>query len=442
MALSWAALEQTVTQWISHPVQRPFVGRVGAEPGNGTVASGKPFVPEASYFGVKLVEMSLAEGGKYFTDFLPLGVCLAEYTVGDQRQRSPTILSNDLIASQIKDSGAKPGYVDLTNISIVRRAPVKADNLSLFVGLFRMPYADLAKQVLQIAADLTEQAGVGLAASGGLRVAEKVYDRLSGLFQLNVISPRFGFADGNVLTESGYLLVAGPAANALEADRLRVVEGKLHLDGKRAAGFDYCLIAIEQTDTLLPEGAKTINPITSLGFHQRFREISKHLALKDVSEAEAQMPQLRAEVLLSPELTENDRLIAIAAYDTSYEKLQLALAPKTPMGPATRAARTDTPASGLRSEAEARDEAGQAMTGNVLRAMAVRLQDPSEPISAAGVLDASPGESDGPGPVDRLFAMETSKLRAALPAGSVVGQANLSASVVEAIGGAMAQRQG
>jgi len=424
MALSWGKLQQSVSDWISHPVRRPFVGRVPAEPGAGVVASGKPFAPEASYFGIKLIEMSLAEGGKYFTEFLPLGVCLTEYTIGNERQRNPTILSNDLIASQIKDAGAKPGYVDLTNMPIVRRAPVKADNLSLFVGLFRMPYADLAKQVLQIAADLTEQTGVGGSLSGGLRVAEKVYDRVAGLFQLNVMSPRFGFADGAALTESGYLLVAGPAASTMTANRCRVIDGKLHVDGQRAEGFDYCLIAIEHTGTLLPQGDKTINPITGLAFHHRWRDISKLLAEKKVGEAEEQMPQLRAEVITSAELTEDDRLIAIAAYDTSYEKLRQALAPKSAEGPVTRAARSDTPASGLRSEAEARKAAGQVATSDVLQQMATRLQIPG-------------ASSDG----DALFALEAAALRTALPVGDRAGRQHLAANVAEAIGGAIARRE-
>jgi hypothetical protein len=425
MALSWTALEETVKNWINHPVPRPFINRVEAAPGVDVVASGKRFVPEASYFGVKLIEMSLAEGGKYFIEFLPLGVCLAEYTIGDQRQRNPTILSNDLIASQIKNAGAKPGYVDLTNMPIVRRAPVKADNLSLFVGLFRMPYNDLAKQVLQIAADLTEQTNLGASIGSGLRVAEKVYDRVAGLFQLNVMSPRFGFANGTALTESGYLLVAGPAANTLTAERLSVVNGKLQVDGRRAEGFDYCLIAFEHTTTLLPEGDNTINSLTTLGFHRRYREISQLLALKNVAKAEEQMPQLRAEVLGSPELTEDDRLVTIAAYDTSYEKLREALIPKMADGPVTRAARSDTPASGLLSEAEIREAAGQVATGNVLKQMAVRLQ--------------VPGPTNDP---DDVFATEAAALRTALPAQDGTGRPHLVANVAEAIGGALARREG
>jgi hypothetical protein len=111
--------------WLPNPAARPLW-------------VGQRFEPEASYFGVRLVEMSLAKGGEYFTSFLPLGVCLTEYTVGQERQRHPMILSNDAIASQLKATGAAPGYVEYTNLYAVRCAPVKADNLSLFVGLFRM----------------------------------------------------------------------------------------------------------------------------------------------------------------------------------------------------------------------------------------------------------------------------------------------------------------
>ena len=113
---TWQQLEKAVTNWISRPSQRPYTGWVQAEPGARTITTGTAFVQEASYFSIRLVEMGLAEGGKYFASFLPMGVCLAEYTVGDERQRHPMILSNDLIASQIKGAGAKAGYIESTNM--------------------------------------------------------------------------------------------------------------------------------------------------------------------------------------------------------------------------------------------------------------------------------------------------------------------------------------
>jgi hypothetical protein len=420
-SLTWQKLEQAVRDWISRPPQRPATFWVAAEPGGKTIPAGQRFEPEASYFGVRLVEMSLAKGGEYFTSFLPLGVCLTEYTVGQERQRHPIILSNDAIASQLKATGAAPGYVEYTNLYAVRCAPVKADNLSLFVGLFRMPYGDLARQVLQIAADLTEQVGGGTTAplASGLRIAEKVYDRVSGLFGLKDVTPRFGFADGNALTESGYLLVAGPEANAIDENRLRVIDNRLHLDGKRASGFDYCLVAIEHTLTRLPCGTETINPLTGLSFHQAWLDIGQLLALKDVAKAEPLMAHLRADVVVSPDLTEDDRLIAVAAYDTAYEKRRAALAPAT----ATRGGRGPNAASALRAEAEQRLGAGQASVGEVLSKMATRLQVPA-------------AQSDD---LDAAFAGEAIALRKSLAGVSRTGLH--AASVAQAIAGVAASRR-
>jgi hypothetical protein len=418
VAEAWHTLERAVGTWVSHPTKRPYTGWVTAGPGGSDGYEGQQFVAEASYFSVRLVELSLGEGGKYFAEFLPLGVCLTEYTVGPDRQRSPLILNNDFIANQLQGAGASPGYVEYTNMYAVRRAPVKADNLSLFVGLFRMPYHDLAKQVLQLAADLTDQVGAG----AGTRVAEKVYDRIAQLFQLNIMTPRFGFVDGSALTRSGYLLVAGPAARELTPERLRVIDNRLHVDGRRAEGFDYCLVALEHTATLLPQGNETINPLVDLTFHRRWRAISQLLALRKFTEAETEMPQLQSEVVVSPQLTEEDRLLAIAAYNTNYEKLHRMFALPTGAGGATRAGRAGQTASALRGAARDRKAVGQNAASRVLDQVATRLQiaeTPSDP--------------------DAVFAREVVTLRPSLT-GEYRSSPLLAATIAEAISGAVARR--
>lgn len=421
---AWQGLERAVGNWISHPSEKPFNDRVKAEPGEGIIAVGQDFVPEASYFSVRLVEMNLAEGGRYFTEFLPLGVCLSEYTIGAERQRKPMILSNDTIADQLKGSGAKPGFVEYKNMYAVRRAPVKADNLSLFVGLFRMPYNDLAKEVLQIAADVTDQIGGGVAVSQGIKVAERVYDRIAGLFKLNVLTPRLGFIDGNALTTSGYLVVAGPASPRLSADSLRVIGNRLHQVGPNgtapAQGFDYCLVALEHTATLFAQGPGQINPLVNLPFHKRWRTVTQLLAQKKVGEADAEMPQLRSEVIVSPDLTEDDRLIAITAYDTAYEK-HLAVLVKPAAGVASRGARSGDPVTGLRKAASAMD-GGQSPIRLVLDKMADRLN-----------LDEAPPD---PNSSDDLFLREATFLRKALVTGEAT-KPNVAAQVAAAISGAV-----
>ena len=384
----WATLTNAVDHWASRGLARPFVGYIQSAGGN-AIATGQRFVPEASYFGVRMVEMSLREGGKFFSSFLPLGVVLTEFSFGNERQRRPTVLSNDEIAAQLRAAGATPGYIEFRNIYAVSRAPVKQDNLSLFVGLFRLPYHDIAQQVLQLAADLTAQAGLAPGVPEGLRVAEKVYDRIAGLFGLNIVTPLFSYADGSALGQSGYLLVAGSALDDATASRFAVSDNKLLLDGQRVSGLDYCLLAIEHTATLLPSGPDSINPLTQLGFHRRWQEVALNTMKQNFEEAEKQMLNLRADVITSPELSENDRLIAIGAYETSFDKLGERARPRDKHRGAREAL-----LGGL-----AETESAMPAVTKVLGGVRLRL--------LAGVKNA-------PQDPDKLFASEASELRKTL----------------------------
>src|SRR6266404_3947277 len=133
--LGLEAIKQVYDNFISRPSpQPPFSGLVASE---GGIAANCNFVPEGSYFSIRMVEMRLAEGGKYFVDFLPLGVCVADFKYGPERRRVPLVLSNEAVQQMLGNSGAKPGLVDFRNMPVVIRAPLKAGDVTLFVGLFR-----------------------------------------------------------------------------------------------------------------------------------------------------------------------------------------------------------------------------------------------------------------------------------------------------------------
>jgi len=237
--------------------------------------------------------------------------------------------------------------------------------------LFRLPFHDVAQQVLQLAADLAAQTGLAPGASEGLRVAEKVYDRIAGRFGLNIVTPLLCYADGNALSKSGYILVAGAALDEATASRMVAMEDKLLLERKRVSEMDYCLLAIEHTATLLPTGPGSINPLTQLGFHRRWQEVALTTMKGNHEQAEEQMLNLRADVITSPELAENDRLIAIGAYETSFDKLKERMAPRN-------------------SYRSARD---------------------ALPSQLSQSLSTVPGVEDAPHDPDKLFALEAAELK-------------------------------
>jgi hypothetical protein len=338
---------------------------------------------EASYFSVRLVEMRLAEGGKYFSEYLPMGVCVAEYTYGAARRRVPLVLSNETVKAMLGDTGKGLGRVEITDMPVVRRTPVKEDNLALFVGLFRMQYSDIAKSVLQMAADVSSELG-GLAVGAGIKMAEKLYDRVSGLFQLNGVQARFAFLDGMALKKSGYVLVSGPLPADIDPADFMVENSRLALrhgaKTKSLDAIDYCLIAIEQRDSLFPsseDSSAALRALAGLSFHSYWQKVASLLAARKTDEAEQALLILRAEVISSPELTEDDRLLAVAGYDVAYTKFAGPLLTKPGVAvQTTRGFRSATPLTGLKTEATKRQKRDPA-TAAALDAIVRDLQRPA-----------------------------------------------------------------
>jgi hypothetical protein len=379
---AWQQFKDVVDNFISRESpQPPFAGPIAVAADDSLVA-GQRFVPEASYFSVKLVEMRLAEGGRYFSEFLPLGICVAEYTYGTDRRRVPLVLSNETVRQMLGDAGGQPGRVYFSNMPIVRRTPVKQDNLALFVGLFRMPYSDIARSVLQLAADVSEELG-GAVVGAGAKVAAKLYDRIADVFSLNTVQPRFAFLNGTTLVDSGYLLVAGSLPAGVKADDLLVKNGRLRLkadvNAALPAGFDYCLLAIEHCDSLFSQvapksGSGMLASLAGLPFHQRWRGVSSLLAQNKASEADQALLMLRSEVIVSPDLTEEDRLTAIGGYDLAFAQYQDILNARTASADRAAAFRSAVPVAGLKAEVASRKQRGDTVTADLLQTIAVQLQ--------------------------------------------------------------------
>ena len=190
-----------------------------------------------------------------------------------------------------------------------------------------------------------------------------------------------------------------PRRNGTDAERLSVGLGPLPKDIKpadfivrngrlqmqRAPGelpgdLDYCVLAIEQRDSLFPEAgapqsarpSAMLGALSGLPFHERWRGVASLLARRKLQEAEDGLLTLRSEVVASPDLSEEDRLVAIGAYDIAYRAYEQPL--MAGPGGATRGARSDTPETGLRFIAAERDAAGDPATAKALTAIALELQ--------------------------------------------------------------------
>jgi hypothetical protein len=119
-----------------------------------------------------------------------------------------------------------------------------------------------------------------------------------------------------------------------------------------------------------------LRALAVLPFHSHWRTVASLLAARKPGEAEQALRVLPAEVISSPDLTENDRLLAIGGYDVAYTKFAAPLLAKPGGAQITRGFRSATPLTELKAEALKRQKHDPA-TAAALDAIVLDLQRPA-----------------------------------------------------------------
>jgi hypothetical protein len=287
---------------------------------------GEAFPAEASYFSVRIVEMHLQNAGEYFRNFLPMVVTLSEFSRGGQARALPFFLNNDRLKEALGTASGGLGLIQMQNVYALRHVPVNADGLSLFCGLFRMAHQDFAAALLDLLAEIGGQLG----AAQGVDVAKAVYRQLSKVVGMDGVEFRFGHLDGSCHVHgSGYRIFAGQPARPSDVEDLAMVAGRLqHRDAsgscRPVTEFDYCVIALERLQSRATAGL-----LTTLPLHQRWVEVIPFLTANRVEDAEAAFGKLQSEILMSADLTEEDRLVALAVYNKKWADVGASIRPRS-----------------------------------------------------------------------------------------------------------------
>lgn len=327
---------------------------------------GKSFEPGMSYFGIRLAGFHMVDARRFAERRLPLCVCLVEFEHDGQRRTVPFSIGPDIIRRKLSEAGIKdgegaaPAWIELRDLTVVRPTPVNEANVSVYAGLFSMPQSDLVKTLLNVVGTVGTALGQP-AVSGGLKVAETVYDSFGAFLGLGEVEELTAALIGNALTAtgSGYLLIAKAGPEEFDPRRGRVVSGRLHwpLDrngGKAVVQFDHALLALEQYDTIIQKGTGLAPAL----FQSQWSAVLK--APHD--QAKAMLGRLQDAIAASPDVTEADRIALIGGYSLTFERL--AKARQDAMNP-------DDAARGSRSS----DDAGP---GLVKRLTQVQLDLPED----------------------------------------------------------------
>jgi hypothetical protein len=137
------------------------------------------------------------------------------------------------------------------------------------------------------------------------------------------------------ITTSGYRPLAGSADASLDPKDLRVQDGQLL---RRSAGtdvsiddVDYLVLVFEHRSTLADE---TFPLVEALPFHAYWRSAIDKIARSGGASdaADTEMMELRSAVLLSPALSEGDRLPLLQVYDAKWEQYEAQFKPELKAG--------------------------------------------------------------------------------------------------------------
>jgi hypothetical protein len=289
--------------------------------------AGDKFVAGKTYFSVRLIELRLATAGRYLTEFLPMCTCVLSFQqAGGEKRTIPFIAGADMIRGLVGPNAPADAAkrIAFANLAAATNVPVPGGDVTMYLSLCRFKDSSLVRGLLDLATKTATAVG-GPVAGPMAKAANDFVGGLMNIFSMDGVETRFGRLDGKAIGTSGYRLLAGSADPSLNPQELHVQDGQLmRRVGEKDVPIDdvdYLVIAFEHRSTLIDD---TFSLVEALPFHAHWRAVMDKIvrARGAPDAADAEMIELRAAVLMSPELTETDRLPLLQLYDVKREQME------------------------------------------------------------------------------------------------------------------------
>jgi len=202
----------------------------------GTAGQGAGFVPEETYFEIRLSQLHLQYGREYWRQFIPLASLMTQFLYAGERRTVPFLVGPELLASVSQLD--KRNYVEFRNVRVAGPFPYAGDDLELFAGLFRVVTSDWAGPVLSLLETMTKAFDLSKLSSF-VSVAEPLVSGIEGLLGMRDVELRMAMYhqlanpsgetaqryQGSVL-KPGFQVLIG-AVGESERQALRVRDGIL-----------------------------------------------------------------------------------------------------------------------------------------------------------------------------------------------------------------------
>jgi hypothetical protein len=297
--------------------------------------AGELFVPGKSYFTIRLVELRLAVAGRYLRDYLPMCTCFVTHRYGETRRTVPFVAGPDLIRKRLGDASKDVGKrIEFQDMGVVANVPVPGDDVEVYVALCRFTDNRVVSGLLNVVTQTAQSVG-GAAAGAAAKAATGIADGLMKVMQVEGVETRFGRVIGDAMKSSGYWLLAGSESPSLKRDALEMRDSQLiNVENGKAHTIDdadYLVVGFEHRETLVDEAFAHVE---GLGFHAQWKKAAQAIVhARGASDAANDaMAELQAALLLSPDVTEADRLPLMQMYDVKRMQLESRFKPSGKSG--------------------------------------------------------------------------------------------------------------
>lgn len=284
------------------------------------------FATNANYFTLRLTEMRLRAARVGLVDYVPACLVVADYFYDGAYRSLPFVVSQDKMRSAVetvrKEKGAAP--IEMYDTLIVGPVPVRATEVGLFVGLFRIQRSDKADMLLDVIGSLGSAAGLS-ALTAGLPLARTVYDSVKKVFGQGsadqLVGTRLGFSfDANTTAPTlrgGHIAYTSLPRGAAGEHPFELKQGRLARASASGpttpvTDCDYALVAVEHSPAR--------KSFEDLAFHSQFTALQRRLIESPGWDWKPDWLRLMSAIRTSPDLTRPDTTVALASYRAQIDE--------------------------------------------------------------------------------------------------------------------------
>ncbi|MCI1778607.1 MAG: hypothetical protein LKI53_01465 [Bacteroidales bacterium] len=231
-----------------------------------------------NYFEIRITEQFLKDRREYWNEYNPLTVILSDFIYGKKKRSFPFVLGPDILKGLEQLKGQE--NVRYKNTRVSGPCPYRGDQLSLFVGLFRLKTKDWAKQAVGLLESVAK-AFDSSKLSSYISVSDPIMEGLESFLGMgDQMQFRLGFRNeyedpetsGDNQFRSGYYLM-------LRCDEKSVDPGMFWVkDNQLYSGPDKDNLRLyTDNDFILYEiaGSDVRNDYETFDFHSKWEDIQK-----------------------------------------------------------------------------------------------------------------------------------------------------------------------